>query len=168
MDFFSTVQLEEVLDPYLADTNIGLPYWDWTENSSVPDVWENIRSPIKAHNSTDYNWQKWQKHWNKMLSVCHNPDPIWGSQSHALRIRKRDFEDEKRKHVSQKKEQYLHNWPNDPLSHLLQNEIYGALREKSYIGFTKSIDSAHAAIHITLKCTTAYPTTTAYGLRYEI
>ena len=58
--FFSTAQLEEVLDPYLADTNIGLPYWDWTKDSSVPDVWENIQSPIKAHRSKDYNWQVWR------------------------------------------------------------------------------------------------------------
>ena len=158
-----------MLDPYLADTNIGLPYWDWTEDSSVPDVWENIKSPIKSHHSNDYNWLNRIWKWDKMLSVCHNPDPIWSPQSHALRIRKSDFEDEKRKHVSQKNKQYLQN--ADPLSHFLQNEIQGrggAIHEKSYIGFTNSIDSAHAAIHITLKCTTAYPTTTAYGLRYVI
>jgi hypothetical protein len=46
--FLSTAQLEEVLDPYLANTNIGIPYWDWTNDSSVPDVWEDILSPIKA------------------------------------------------------------------------------------------------------------------------
>ena len=48
MSIFLTAQLEEVLDPYLADTNIGIPYWDWTNDSSVPDVWEDIQSPIKA------------------------------------------------------------------------------------------------------------------------
>ena len=166
MIFFSTAQLEELLDPYLADTNIGLPYWDWTEDSSVPDVWENIHSPIKAHDSRDYNWLTPIWKWDKMLSVCHNPDPTSGPQSHALRIRKRDFEDEKRKHVRQKRRQFLQN--ADPLSHLLNNEIGDALQEKSYVGFTRKIDSAHAAIHVTLKCTTAYPTTTAYGLRYVI
>jgi len=36
-----------LLEPYLKDTNIGLPYWDWTKNSKVPDLWENIPSPIK-------------------------------------------------------------------------------------------------------------------------
>ena len=150
------------------DTNIGLPYWDWTEDSSVPDVWENIKSPIKDHDSEeDYYWQKAKSHWKKMLEVCNNPDPNSGSQSHALRIRKRDFEDAKRNHVDQYRSgKYLHN--SDPLSHLLQSEIHSALQKKSYIDFTKSVDSAHAAIHITLKCTTVYPSTTAYGLRYVI
>ena len=167
--FFSTAQLEEVLDPYLADTNIGLPYWDWTEDSLVPDVWENINSPIKAHNSADYNWLNTDWQWEKELSVCnhnHNGDPLSGPQTHALRITKKDFEDEKRKHVRRKKRQFLRN--ADPLSHLLHNEIRDAFQEESYVDFTKKINSAHAAIHITLKCTTAYPTTTAYGLRYEI
>ena len=139
----------------------------------MPDVWENIKSPIKDHDSRDYNWQTANWKWDKMLSVCHNPDPTWGSQSHALRIRKTDFEDEKRKHVErfakwQKKKQFLNN--ADPLSHFLQNQIHdsnsGALQEQSYIDFTKSIDSAHAAIHMTLRCTTYYPASTAYGLRY--
>ena len=164
--FFSTAQLEEVLDPYLADTNIGLPYWDWTEDSSVPDVWESINSPIKNHTHRDYSWQEKSWPWDKMLSNCINHDPIWGPQTHALRISKKDFEGEKRKHVRQRKRQFLRN--ADPLSSLLHNEIGDALQEESYVDFTKKINSAHAAIHITLKCTTAYPTTTAYGLRYEI
>ena len=25
----------------------GLPYWDWTENGTIPDLWEGIRAPIK-------------------------------------------------------------------------------------------------------------------------
>ena len=44
------VQLEELLEPYLAGTDLGLPYWDWTKNATVPDLWENINVPIKSHN----------------------------------------------------------------------------------------------------------------------
>ena len=43
-----------------------------------------------------------------------------------------------------------------------------ALLKKSYKDFTEAIDSAHSSIHITLKCTMYFPTTTAYGLRYVI
>ena len=164
--FFSTAQLEEVLDPYLADTNIGLPYWDWTKDSSVPDVWENIRSPIKAPYYRGYNWQNW-KGWIDMLSVCHNPDPLSGPQTHALRIRKKEFEGIKRKHViARGGQQHLKH--DDPFSHLLNDNIKDALQDKSYEDFTREINAGHAAIHNTLKCTTAFATTTAYGMRYMI
>ena len=167
MIFFSTAQLEELLDPYLADTNIGLPYWDWTEDSSVPDVWENIHSPIKAHDSRDYNWLTPIWKWDKMLSVCHNPDPTSGPQSHALRIRKQEFDRIKKEHVRAKgKQQYLKL--DDPFSHVLRDGINEALQEKSYEGFTRKLSSGHGLIHNTLKCTTSYATITAYGLGYVI
>ena len=163
--FFSTAQLEEVLDPYLADTNIGLPYWDWTKDSSVPDVWENIQSPIKAHRSKDYNWQVWRG-WKDLLSVCQNPDPLSGSQTHSLRIRKKEFEGEKKERVIKKASKYLQH--EDPFSHLLHDGIKDALQKKSYEDFTSAISSGHALLHITLKCTMYYPATTGYGLRYVV
>ena len=162
--FFSTAQLEEVLDPYLADTNIGLPYWDWTKDSSVPDVWENIQSPIKAHRSRDYHWQAW-KGWKNLLSVCQNPDPLSGSQSHSLRIRKKEFEDQKKERVI-KKGKYLQH--EDPFSQLLHDGIKNALQKQGYEDFTSGISSGHALLHITLQCTMFYPATTGYGLRYVI
>ena len=45
-----SVQLEELLEPYLKDTDLGLPYWDWTKNSTIPDLWEDVYSPIKDYN----------------------------------------------------------------------------------------------------------------------
>ena len=42
-----TVQLEELLEPYLSSTNLGLPYWDWTTNPALPDLWTTTLSPIK-------------------------------------------------------------------------------------------------------------------------
>ena len=32
---------------------MGLPYWDWTKNSTVPDLWEDVYSPIKDYNHPD-------------------------------------------------------------------------------------------------------------------
>ena len=52
------MQLEELLEPYLKDTNIGLPYWDWTKNSKIPDLWEDIPSLVKKWNekrNTDFD-----------------------------------------------------------------------------------------------------------------
>ena len=49
--------MEELLEPYLKDTDLGLPYWDWTKNSEIPDLWENIPSPVKEWNekrNTDF------------------------------------------------------------------------------------------------------------------
>ena len=34
------VQMEEELGE-------ALPYWDWTEDGEIPDLWEGIRAPIK-------------------------------------------------------------------------------------------------------------------------
>ena len=70
----STAQLEEVLDPYLADTNIGLPYWDWNRDSTVPDLFDNIYLPIKDFTNEDYSWEHWERWDPEMLSVCENPD----------------------------------------------------------------------------------------------
>ena len=42
--------MEELLEPYLKDTNIGLPYWDWTKNTTIPDLWLDIPSPVKEWN----------------------------------------------------------------------------------------------------------------------
>ena len=45
------VQLEELMEPWLAGTNLGLPYWDWTKDwDTIPDLWEEIKSPIKDSN----------------------------------------------------------------------------------------------------------------------
>ena len=44
------VQIEELLEPYLKDTDLGLPYWNWLKNRTIPDLWENIRSPLKEWN----------------------------------------------------------------------------------------------------------------------
>ena len=40
------VNMEEMLDE-------ALPYWDWTEDTQIPQLWENIRVPFKKEiNST--------------------------------------------------------------------------------------------------------------------
>ena len=161
--FFSTAQLEEVLDPYLADTNIGLPYWDWTKDSSVPDVFENIRSPIKAHRDKGYHWQEW-KGWKRLLSVCQNPDPLSGPQSHSVRIRKKEFEDRKKDYIKKIGLRYLQH--EDQFSQILHDGVKDALQKKSYEDFANGISSGHAKIHINLQCTMYYPSTTGYGLRY--
>ena len=31
----------------------ALPYWDWTEDREIPDLWEEIRAPIKEGESSD-------------------------------------------------------------------------------------------------------------------
>ena len=53
--FSFSVQLEELLEPYLSDTDLGLPYWDWTRNTNIPDLWEDVFSPIKDFNHPDFD-----------------------------------------------------------------------------------------------------------------
>ena len=51
---FLTVQLEELLEPYLAGTNLGVPYWDWTKNLNIPNIWKDILTPLKNPHSRAY------------------------------------------------------------------------------------------------------------------
>ena len=124
--FFSTAQLEEVLDPYLADTNIGLPYWDWTKDSSVPDVWEDIQSPFKDHDSEDYNWNHSSGFWHKYLIMCQSHEPLSGPQTHALRIRKEEFERIKKEEVEKRGGSLREE---DPFSKILAADIELALTQ---------------------------------------
>ena len=50
------VQLEELMEPWLAGTNLGLPYWDWSKDwETLPDLWEGISSPIKDSHAFYWN-----------------------------------------------------------------------------------------------------------------
>ena len=86
-DFFTwhrlyMVQLEEILEPYLHDTDLGLPYWDWTLDDNglldrgmakLPDLWEGIDIDIKHYNHSDYEQYYWsayraQSHKDRVLN----------------------------------------------------------------------------------------------------
>ena len=68
--YFFSVQLEELLEPYLKDTDLGLPYWDWTKNSTIPDLWEDVYSPIRDYNHRDFDDYK-----DEGFSACQNKFP---------------------------------------------------------------------------------------------
>ena len=36
------------MEKYLKGTDLGLPYWDWTKNKDIPDVWADIYPEIKS------------------------------------------------------------------------------------------------------------------------
>ena len=101
----------------MADTNIGIPYWDWTNDSSVPDVWEDILSPIKDHTNSHYRWQEWDG-WKNLLKYCINAKPSSGPQTHSVRIRKDVFEEIKKQYVTNYEDKHLQY--EDPLSHYLK------------------------------------------------
>ena len=130
----------------------------------MPDVWEDIQSPIKdSENSKDYMWnQLW---WEKSLIVCKSHEPLLGPQTHALRIRKEEFERTKREKV---KERGGSLEDKDPFSRILFNDIKDALKITDFLDFNTKISYGHSEIHKSLKCTTAATTTAAYGLRYVI
>ena len=68
INHFVTVQLEELLEPYLKDTDLGLPYWDWSKNTTIPDLWEDIYSPINDYKHPDFESYK---HWTN-FNQCQN------------------------------------------------------------------------------------------------
>ena len=79
------MKFEELLEPYLKDTDIGLPYWDWTKNTEIPDLWLDIPSPVKQWNekrNTDFGRFSW---WtiNRWRRNCQSPTTNIGE--YALR-----------------------------------------------------------------------------------
>ena len=83
----------------------------------MPDVWEDIQSPIKNYNLSDYRWQVWKKSWKDLLKDCPNAEPLSGPQTHSVRISKEAFEKEKKEHVKDYGGNDLQY--KDPLSRLL-------------------------------------------------
>ena len=80
------VQLEELLEPSLAGTNLGLPYWDWTKDwATIPDLWENISSPIK---DSDVFYERWDS------SNCQQSDQDFSQRiNETLRVKGSHFAD---------------------------------------------------------------------------
>ena len=56
------------MEPYLKDTDLGLPYWDWSKNATIPDLWEDIYSPINDYKHPDFESYK---HWTN-FNQCQN------------------------------------------------------------------------------------------------
>ena len=131
-----SVQFEELLDPYLRDTDLGLPYWDWTKNATIPDLWENIQVPIKDHNSGDFNsaWTQIHQH------ECQNSRNY---KIHNLRI--------KSEYNNLEYERYS-----------LKRSVENAMEIRNFGQFSDSISDPHGEVHVGLKCTMRPSQTAAY------
>ena len=45
------------MEPWLAGTNLGLPYWDWSKDwATIPDLWDGVSSPIKDSHAFYSYW----------------------------------------------------------------------------------------------------------------
>jgi len=134
-----TVQLEELLEPYLKDTDLGLPYWDWTKNATIPDLWEDVFSPIKEFNNTDFDGPLRFAD----LSQCQSQFPDQPLESHALRI-KPEF----------------NIIPNQRSR--LENSMDSVLEADDFMEFSRHIEAPHSNIHVFLGCTMQFVETAAY------
>ena len=77
LNFVILVQLEELLEPHLKNTDLGLPYWDWTKNATIPDLWEDILSPIKDYTNKDFD-EAWSETNFSRCQIQHQfPGNFW-------------------------------------------------------------------------------------------
>ena len=60
--------MEEALEPYLKDTDLGLPYWDWTEDEEIPEVWRETY-PVKKTTSS-WTEEDYERGEFFLLSYC--------------------------------------------------------------------------------------------------
>jgi hypothetical protein len=135
------------MEKYLKGTDLGLPYWDWTKNIDIPDVWADIYPEIKSLWSNarrrvvsdDYENTNHIYDLRYNPSVCHNPNG--NDFSMIARI-----------------------WPtkNTVKAQTLKGFINNAMDQKKFEEFTEKADNAHAAIHNELRCSMTSPATTAY------
>ena len=147
---YDTVQLEEAMEPYLKGTDLGLPYWDWTINAEIPDVWADIYPEIKSFwsdsrkssVSDDYLNTNHINDMNK--GICHNPNGK--GLSTISRINKSEFSTNALVKLTEGQ----------------KNNIKKANDQSDFIKFSEAANSAHATIHIELKCSMPSPATTAY------
>ena len=142
---YDTVQLEEAMEPYLKGTDLGLPYWDWTTNAELPDVWADIYPEIKSFWSNSRKSSVSGDYWDTnhvkdmKKGICHNDKGL----SAVSRINKREFS------------------ANDLLVKQ-KNAIKTAHEHSDFIKFSAAANDAHGNIHLELKCSMPAPATTAY------
>ena len=136
---YDTVQLEEAMEKYLHGTDLGLPYWDWTENEDLPDVWADIYPEIKSWWSDDYQNQMTD---SKNTNLCHNPSS--GDENDLSKISR--------------------IWPNlSEISAYAQSKlIENAHIQSDFNKFSFEANNAHGAVHLGLKCSMPSAATTAY------
>ena len=136
--------MEEAMEPYLKGTDLGLPYWDWTINAEVPDVWADTYPEIKSfwsnsRKSSVSNDYQGTKHINDInLGICHSQNG--NDLSSIARINKEgEVSAERQKRV-----------------------IDDANNQANFLEFSRRADRAHGTIHGALRCSMPSPATTAY------
>ena len=132
------------MEPYLKDTDLGLPYWDWTINGELPDVWADIYPEIKSfwsnsRKSSVSNDYQGTKHINDInLGICHSQNG--NDLSSIARINKEgEVSAERQKRV-----------------------IDDANNQANFLEFSIKADGAHGNIHMQLGCSMPSTATTAY------
>ena len=74
----------------MAGTDLGLPYWDWSEDPRIPSLWEGIISPLKDWTTAqrDYTFNFKRQMQSEWTSICENVGQDPGS--HAMRIKNKN------------------------------------------------------------------------------
>ena len=135
------------MEKYLKNTDLGLPYWDWTNNAEVPDVWADIYPEIKSlwSNARRRVVSDDYKNTNHIYDLTYNPSRCHNPNRNDFSIIARI-------------------WPNQ--AEISASTLFGfiddAMNEKHFEAFTAKADNAHAAIHNELNCSMTSPGTTAY------
>ena len=137
---FFLVQLEELLEPYLKNTNLGIPYWDWTKNANIPQLWEGILSPLKNFGHRSYYGQGGNG--NSRMNQCTNE---FSDNRYAMRVTRAH-----NRFSVHGKEGYL------------SLKIFDARSDRDFRSFSRKMSVAHGDTHVELGCTMEPLATAAY------
>ena len=160
------VQMELILEPYLQDKTLGLPYWDWTGKSNywddecyydesidcptpeIPDLWSNVPCEIKGSNSSDFSWP---------FATENNDDTGYEIDCPS---------DRKRSRISRRTENKLKEsfdeWGlnENHLGFLIEDARIKNYQNMSAFG--EALSRVHGGIHLALGCRMYSEQTTAY------
>ena len=109
----------------------ALPYWDWTVDKDVPDLWEEIKAPMKP----------------PVTSICEKkedwPVPIDKFDKNACISNSnggKSFVTRNQNHQMNK------DWDK------LRESVRDALGRTDYVQFAKQIDKVHGLVHDKVRC----------------
>ena len=157
--------MELILDPYLQDKTLGLPYWDWSDDWSspypkIPNFWSDVSCDIKDSHKSDFNATFHGKTSRYAYDDTFNK-PYWPyapcpSDRHQSKISR--ISDEKA--MKYRFSDMVTGGRGQPFK--LEQDINSAKGNIDMKSFGEVLSEVHGRIHVGLGCRMFSTDTTAY------
>ena len=141
---------------------LGIPYWDWTEDRTIPTLFDDLTFPTLLDQAKKYHDMGQLKEWygrqemkngdflmkdwrGRLINWTKKVNDSWISCKNGLRIRESPL---------------LHG--NRPIRPSLKDRVDDVLEEQNMIRFSQRLSDVHGPIHVYLRCRMAHLESAAY------